>query len=209
MKLKFLWNVSAIIHLILGLLMWFLFFTDYSLVGYIPDIVFPPLVGIIAFICLLRIKTSDKFQQIWVTLAHLPAIIGGAFYLLTGLIMLVPPFLLIPVFMISDAQHETQVQQIVSPDGTQSAYVYFRGPVSGGMGRIHVRTRYSILPFIERDLVSLDLRKVHTDSTVYVEWHSNHTIYILQTGQEISTGEIKAEIPEAIDFLYSMIRTIP
>lgn len=210
MKLKLSCKARAVINLILGLFLWFLFSSDYSLTGTIPDILFPPLVGIIALISVFSIKTSDKHQRLWIRLAHLPAIIGGTLYLLMGFVMFIPPFTLGALFMMSEISDEVQIQQAVSPDGTQSAYVYFRGvgAYSGGNGRTYVRTRYSLLPFIERDLFTLSRSDASEQSTDYVKWHGNDTLYISEIGKEIPAGEIRAEIPVVIAIPYYMVRII-
>jgi hypothetical protein len=82
------------------------------------------------------------------------------------------------------------------------------GAYSGGNGRIFVRTRCSIFPFIERDLFSLSHSDASEDSTNYVEWRGNNTLYISETGKEIPVGGIKAEVPVVVVIPYSMVRMI-
>jgi len=203
-------KLSAVINLILGLFLWFLFSTDYSLTGTIPDILFPPVVGIIAVISLAVNKTSSKWQLLLITLVHLPSIIGSGLYVLTVLLMFVPPFTLGAFFAASEIAGETEIQRAISPDGTRIAHVYFRGvgAYSGGNGRIFVRVRHQILPLLERDIFYLPRSYADEDSTNYLEWRDNNTLYISETQQEISVGVIEAEIPQVITLPYNIFRVL-
>ncbi len=203
-------KVLVTVNLILGLFLWFLFSTDYSLVGTIPDILFPPIVGMIAVVSLAVSKTSGKRKRLLVTLLHLPSIIGGGLYILTVLLMLVPPFTLGAFFAISEIMGETEIQRAVSPDGARTAYVYFRGvgAYSGGNGRIFVRVKRRMLPFLERDIFYLPRSYASEDSANYVEWRNNNVLYISETKQEISVGIIETEIPQVIALPYNIFRIL-
>lgn len=200
----------AIVNLILGLFLWFLFSTDYSLVGTIPDILFPPAIGIIAIVSFAISKAGSKRQRLLITLACFPSIIGGGLYVLTVLLMLIPPFTLGAFFAASEIAGETEIQRAISPDGTRTAYVYFRGvgAYSGGNGRTFVRIRYQILPFLERDIFYLPRSYASEDSTDYVEWQDNNTLYISETQQEISVGVIAAETPQVVALPYYIFRVL-
>jgi hypothetical protein len=210
MKINLSWKVLAVANLFLGLFLWFLFSTDYSLIGTIPDILFPPLVGIVALVSVGIIKTSKKWQGLLIKLAHLPSAIGGGLYILTALVMLIPPFTLGAMFAVSEIADERQIQRATSPDGTQIAYVYFRGvgAYSGGNGRIFVRVRRSALSFLERDIFYLRVSNASEDSTNYLEWHGNDTIYIPEINDEISVGVIEVEIPQVVALPYGIIRRL-
>lgn len=202
MKSNPMWKILVVINLLLGLFLWFLFSTDYSLAGTIPDIIFPLLVGILALFSICVIKTDNKQQRLYVTLAHLPSLIGCGLYILTALLMLVPPFILGTLFMIDEIAHEKQIQHESSPDGSQTAYVYFRGvgAYSGGNGRIYVRVRRSVLPLLERDIFYLRVSYESEDSSNYLEWHGNNSIFIPEIDEEIPVGTIETEVPAVFAF---------
>lgn len=84
MKLNPLSKALVIINLILGLFLWFLFFTDYSLAGTMPDILYPPVVGTIALVSLVTNLIRNKRKRLLITLPHLPSIIGGGLYILVA-----------------------------------------------------------------------------------------------------------------------------
>ena len=201
------WKTLAVANLILGLFLWFLFLTDYSLVGNVPDIIFPPSVGIIAFTSLSAIKFKVRLHRRLATLTHLPSIIGGGMYILTTFLMLIPPFTLGTVFTVSEIADESLIQKSFSPNGTQIANVYFRGvgAYSGGNRRIFVRIRYPFLPMLERDVFYLRASYASDYSANYLEWRDDNTIYISEIDQEMSLGIVKPETPVTIKYLAAIV----
>jgi hypothetical protein len=210
MKLNPFSKALVVINIILGLFLWFLFFTDYSLAGTIPDILYPPVVGIIALVSLGINIIRNKSQRLLILLSQLPSIVGGGLYILIAFVMLIPPFTLGAFFAFSEITGETQIQRVTSPDGTRSAYVYFRGvgAYSGGNGRIYVRVRHHILPFLERDIFYLSKSFANEDSTNYLEWRDNSTIYIPEIKREVSVGSIRAEIPQIFAIPIGIVRSL-
>lgn len=198
----------AFVNLLLGLFLWFLFSTDYSLVGTIPDIVFPLAMGMVAIVSLAINKIRATRGRLWITLAHLPALIGSGLYVFAVFVMFIPPFTLGALFAASEIAGETEIQRVMSPDGTKTAYVYFRGvgAYSGGNGRVYVRIRYSMLPFLERDIFYLPASVADEDTTDFVEWRGNDVLYVSETDQEIRVDVIKAEVPLVITFPYHIMR---
>lgn len=124
--------------------------------------------------------------------------------------MLIPPLTLGALFAVSEIAGETQIQRVTSPDGTRSAYVYFRGvgAYSGGNGRIYVRVRHQILPFLERDIFYLGRSYASDDSTNYLEWQDNNTIYIPEIKREVPVGTIRAEIPQIFAVPIGIVRLL-
>src|ERR671925_786499 len=89
------WKLALGINLLLGVALWLGFFTDISLRGTIPDILFPPFVIIFALITVGAIPPEKrKFGR----LALIPSCSGGCLYLLMGFIMLIPPLTLAFLF---------------------------------------------------------------------------------------------------------------
>ncbi len=201
-------KLLVIVNLILGLFLWFLFLTDYSLVGTIPDILLPPTIGIIARVSLTVSKANRRRQGPWIILSHLPSLLGGGLYVLTVLLMLIPPFTLGAFLAASEITGETEIQRAISPDGTRIAHVYFRGVGAdrGGNGRILVRVRHQMLPFLERDIFYLPQSYASEDTKDYIEWQDNNTLYISETKQEISVEAIGAEMPQVIALPYIIFR---
>ena len=210
MKLTWSWNWLIFVNLILGLFLWFLYFTDYSLIGTIPDILFPPLVAIIAVVSLALINIHGRFQKFFVMLAHLPSIIGGGLYILIAFIMLIPPFTLGTMFMVSEITEEVQIQQAVSPNGTRVANVYFRGvgAYSGGNGRIYIRVRYPNIPFLERDVFYLGRSLASEETINYVEWIDDDTLHISEVDYEVAVGAIGGEVPQVLALPYTILRFV-
>ena len=125
----------------LGLFLWFLFSTEYSLRGTISDIVFPPIVMIIGLISYKILKQRNLSQPSTAKKFFFPSILGGCLPTLFGIIMFLPPFTLGGLFMLVEIQNETVIQETVSPNGLETASVYFRGvgAYGGGNGHIYVR----------------------------------------------------------------------
>ncbi|MCP4374084.1 MAG: hypothetical protein GY797_39155 [Deltaproteobacteria bacterium] len=208
MKLTWSWNWLIFVNLILGLFLWLLFSTDYSLIGTIPDILFPPLVAIIAVVSLALINIHGRFQKFLVMLAHLPSIIGGCLYILIAFIMLIPPFTLGTMFMMSEITEEIQIQEAISPNSTKVANVYFRGvgAYSGGNGRIYVRIKYRNVPFLERDVFHLGRSLASEESINYVKWIDDDTLYVTEVDNEVAVGAIGGEIPQVIALPYMIFQ---
>jgi hypothetical protein len=203
------WLVA--INLGLGALLWFTFLTDYSLTGALPDLLLPPTAALIAFVSFGVIKKHNwTSRRRLVKLALLPSIVGGGLYVFVAILVLLPPYTLGAFFTISEISSETRIQQAVSPDGARVASVYFRGVgvYSGGNGRIFVCISPRALPFLERDVYYLRVSSADRDTPDYVRWIDNDTLYISETGEEISVGVIQAEIPLVIAIPLNMAKSV-
>ena len=196
----------AMVNLMLGAVLWFGLFTDYSLAGTLADLVFTPLVGLVglvSFVTLLAWK-SVKGIGCLASLACLPSLIGGCLPALVTLLLILPPFTLGFIFAMDEMAHETRIQRVVSPNGFWVAEVYFRGvgAYAAGNGRIFVRVKPRWFPFIERDIYSLSKSYASEDTTDYLCWIDSDTLLISETQKEIKVGIVGFEMP-------SFIRTLP
>src|SRR5690349_43082 len=132
------WKAVLSINLILGIALWFGFFTDISLRGTILDILFPPSVAILA---LLTMRTLPAETKKIGKVAYMPSLIGGGLYTIMGVVLLLPPFTLAFLFGASEIADELKIQRLPSPNNANFADVYFRpvGPYTSGSGKIYIR----------------------------------------------------------------------
>jgi hypothetical protein len=188
--------LSAVV-LVLGALLWFLNVTNYSLVGSWSDLVFPVAVGLLAFIAFVKAwpRTTGR-GRLLVSVAHLPALLGGGLFVLSTLLLFVPPFTLGGLFAFDELAREKQIQQIESPDRRLTADVYFRGvgAYSGGNGRVDVRIRDPFVPFLERDVYYFGRSLANETSSDYVSWLDNRTLRISETGETVDVRGIKTGV---------------
>jgi len=205
------WHRWSAVILALGVLLWFLSFTNYSLVGSWPDVIFPAAVGLTAFISLaVALPRTEGRVRVLTAAAHLPALLGGGLFVLSTLLMFVPPFTLGGLFAFHELAGEKQIQQIKSPDGRLSADVYFRGvgAYSGGNGRVDVRIRDRFVPFLERDVYYLGRSLASETSSDYVSWLDNRTLRISETGETVDVRGVKTEVPTIVAIPWVLIRML-
>lgn len=201
MKSNLSWKVLVFVNLILGTLLWFLYSTDYSLVGTVSDFVFPISVAIVALLSLgVLKKTNKKIDKIIGILAPIPSLLGGCLPLLVGILMFVPPFTLGAMFFMDEALGERQIQVSLSPSKTEIARVYFRGvgAYASGSGRIYIRISNRYLPMLERDIYSSTTYTADESTTDYIKWLNDDTLLISETGQSLSIGKMETEVPAVI-----------
>jgi len=199
------------INLALGLVLWFGFFTDYSLAGTVPDFLFPPLVGLVGFLSWRSAKNApNKIMKRVQKLFSLPSFIGGCLPVPLMTILIIPPFTLGFLFALNEVGGETRIQQAVSPDGSRMAEVYFRGvgAYSGGNGRIYVRVKYCWFPFVERDIYYLGKSFADEETNDYLHWVDDDTLFISETQREVKVGTIDTEIPVFLSVPLLVIRSI-
>lgn len=191
-------KLVLVTNLILGIFLWLLDSSDLSLRGTEWDIVFPPLIFVIALITILTMP-NDQSRSIS-RLAYLPSFLGGGMHVLIGLIMIFPPFTLAFLFGLDEFKNEVQIQQISSPSNTKIAEVYFRpvGAYSGGSGRLYVKVVNKSVPFVERDILYLRVSHADENTENYLKWIDNDTLFISEIAENISVGGIKFETPYAI-----------
>jgi hypothetical protein len=193
------WTV-IIVNLALGTVLWFGYFTDYSLAGVVLDLAFPPAVGLVGLVSMLWLAArslADKRRGCLSALLCLPSFAGGCLPVALTALMILPPFTLGFMFAVDEMAGETRIQQAVSPDGSRVAEVYFRGvgAYSGGNGRIFVRVKPRWFPLIERDIYYLSRSYASEETEDYLHWIDDETLFISETGQEVKVGVIGFEIP--------------
>jgi hypothetical protein len=192
------WRFLLATNLCLAVVLWFFYFTDYSWSGTILDIVFPPAVAVISLISFLAARNAPgKSQRRAARLACLPPLIGGGSYVLMAAMLAMPPFTLGAIFTIDEISHEKLIQEAVSPDGSRVAQVYFRGvgAYGAGNGRIYVRVKHRLLPFVERDVYHLHGSHADEDTADYLSWQDSDTLYIPETREQVRIGTIRLRIP--------------
>ncbi len=167
----------ALFNLLAGLVLWFLYLTDYSLVGSIADYVFPIVVGIVALGSLLIAWMARRPK--WNLLALVPSLVGGglAVVLMLLLMLSVLGFL----FMADEVLNERLIQTVQSPDRERTALVYFRGvgAYDAGNGRVLVRIRERGLPLLERDVYYEEQSYADSGTRQYVRWVDRDTLTII------------------------------
>jgi len=205
------WQRLTVLSLVLGLTLWLLSITDYSLVGTLPDLIFPPAVALVAVISLVvSWRRARRRGRLLVALAHLPAVSGGLLFLLTGIMLFVPPFTLGGLFLAGEIAGETRIQQSASPNNHLVASVYFRGvgAYGGGNGRIHVGVRHRALPLVERDVFSLSESVATERSSDTVRWVDDDTIYVAEVDQDVDVTGVRWQLPDSVVLLYYLTQMI-
>jgi len=197
------------ITLVLGMLLWFFLLTDYSLVGTLPDFLFPPAMLVLGIAAFMWARYADTSSRTWLSrLVALPAIIGGSLYLVAVGLAFMPPQTLGAMFFSDAMASEVRLQEATSPDGSRVAEVYWLpGGYSGSFNRaLLVKVRYPILPFVERDIFSTALH-LETTEGEHISWRDNDTLYLFDTGAVIKVGAVKGELPLVMRMAISQFDT--
>jgi hypothetical protein len=202
-------NVAA------GVVLWFGMLTDVSWAGGIADLVFPPLVVVLA-LASWRVSYSEpvgRARRLF-RIACMPALIGGAATMLAIALLIVPPFTLGLLFAAGEAGQQQLIQSTVSPNGMQVANVYFTGvgAYSGGNGRVSVAVSPRWMPLVERDLYYEGASDAGLDTTRYVRWDGNDTLAIvgepeLAPGEHVHVGLLRPEVPTFIAIPVNLIES--
>jgi hypothetical protein len=195
-------KIVAVLNFTLGAALWLFACTDFRLAGTIPNIVFPPLAGVIGLVSWIAVK--ERFLR-WLCV---PSVIGGGLYVLTGLLLFVSPFTLGTLFALSEIGHERRIQESVSPDGSKIAGVYFRGvgAYSGGNGRIFVRIKYRFFPLIERTIFYRRVSVADEHTSNYLRWAGDRALYISEIDQEILIPNVRLQTPAVMEFPVAFVR---
>ena len=185
--------------------------TDLSLSGVVADFVFPPLVGLFALRTFVWLRAvADRRRRRAARLLPAALTVAGCLPACLVALLAIPPFTLGLLFMIDEIGGEVMIQEAVSPDRTRTARVYFRGvgAYSGGNGRIFVRIRPRWLPIVERDVYSLGRSDATEDTTDYVRWVDNDTLYLSEERRELGLGRLRYERPLPLRFLLFVVGLI-
>lgn len=195
-------------NIYLGFLLWFFYCTDYSLPGTTTDIAFPFIVAVAGIIAIATVAGLPHDRKRLARLACIPSLVGGLSYMLMCGLLFLPPFTLGALFLVDSIGSETLTQQVASPNGLYVAEVYTRpGGYSGAYNKpLLVRVKSPILPVVERDIYGTSTHDGHAQANNYVSWEDNDTLRISETGETISLGLIKPEVPQVIAFPFSMLQ---
>lgn len=204
-------NIVVAINLALGLLLWFLYWTDYSLVGTVADYCFPPAVALVSLMSLmLKGKGATRRARRLYKLACAPSLIGGGLAVLMAII-LIPLLALSFMFEIDEFQNEALIQRAVSPDGRRVAYVYFRpvGAYSGGNGNVLVRVRHRFVPLLERDVWHRTASYADESTHDYLRWEDADTLHMsegrTQEERKVKVGIVGFRTPRFVAELIWLI----
>ena len=192
------WRIIMLVNLLLGAGLWLGYISDYSLAGTLPDILVPPIIGIVTLSTLFFIQHApNNFAKVSYIVSIVPSFVGGCLPTLLMLLLLFSPLGMGVMFFLGEIGDETLIQQSISPDGSKVAEVYFRGvgAYSGGNGRIIVRVKPRRFPLIEQDVYYLTKSYADKDTKDYLHWIDNNTLFISETKESIHLKRIGFAIP--------------
>ena len=213
------WKAIAWTNLVLGVLLWLGYVTDYSWRGTLTDFLFAPMVGVVAIASLLlKCKGPSKRTRRLYKLACLPGAVGGGLVIICMalaalLLVIFPPLILGVMFGVAEHRTERVIQEAVSPEGSRVAAVYFRdvGAYTGGYGRVDVRVRYRWMPAVERDVFHTGRSYSDKGVSEYVRWKDADTLQIVGErygGDELKVGVVAWEVPAVIQLPVNLVRFV-
>jgi hypothetical protein len=187
------WKLT--ISLIIGALLWFCDWTDYSLPGTWADLALP-IAGLVATFVALRASKSVLTPTIRTAakIAALLTLVDVSMTILVAMVLaIMSPFgAMYAAFSIGG---EEQTSTAVSPDGTRIAEEYYEG---GGLlsdGVVTIRVKYRLMPLLERDVY-----RGPSVTDEHVTWEDNDTLYVPGTGEQIRLGLVHAELAPAVQY---------
>ena len=193
--------------LLAGILLWVGICSDYQWASTAANLLYPPAVGLAGWLSLRRCRSLPSAMRRRCRLCHLPAILGGAPYLLLWLLALFPLFWLGILFAIDEQANVSVIQHEASPDGRKVAEVHFFpvGAYSGGNGRIRVYLKYEGIPLIRREIYARRVSHANEETNDYLEWVDDGRIYITEAGATIEPGIIHWHIPDFVVFIARLV----
>jgi hypothetical protein len=194
------WRLYIWLALLAGILLWFFYLSDYTLAGTLTDIIYPVVTLVLGFVGLRAAGEAPTRRGMRLArIACSPAVLGGLLYIAVGVLFVVLSPLAV-MFAASEVADEALIQSAPSPDGSRVAEVYFRsvGSYTGGNGRIFVRVKYAWFPLVERDVYGATTYEAGHNTTYYLSWAGNDTLYIPEFDQTISLGVIRGKVPDVV-----------
>jgi predicted membrane protein len=201
--------ILLLLNTALGIILWFGLCSDYSWDNVWGNFIFSPVVGLVGLVSVFIGRKSLTHQKKRVqSLLCLLSIIGGIPYLTLMILAIVPPFLLATMFWFDEQSSATRIQRVESPSGSQIAEVYFLpvGAYSGGNGRIEVHLKYKWLPFVKRDIFYLRVTHEDENTTNYLSWLDDKTLYIPEKDFKLNVNWIEWEMPSIISLPIGLVR---
>lgn len=185
-------TIVFIINSILGISLWFGYFTNVSLVGKYSDILYPIVVGIVGFLSYryLSGESQKPLQKLLNRASVFGSIIGAG----CNVILLIPPMLLFSISVFNSRVGEYQIQQLETSNGHEvNIYQRLVGFVDADE-RISVRQKLKMFPIIEIEIYDDFYTPycANTESDCF-QWASESSIV------DINTGEI-LDIQRGINF---------
>ena len=221
-----LWRVFSLINPLIGIVLWLIFLLDRACFGSSLGLVsiFIAMVLAIGSLAVLHKRVTEKQELIAIS-THLPSIMLGGLYLppifviviykivvlFSLLVILIPALPLGLLFFVSEQAQGTQIQEIASPNGDKIAYVQFTptGGYGRGYGNVAVDVRFS-QPRVARQAVFYLPATYYADenTTDYVQWVDNNTLYILETKEEVSVELQPSLVWRTLVFITETIQSI-
>lgn len=183
-----------------GLLLWFFYITDYSLVGNWGDVFFPPLAFVLGLVALDLSRFLEKGKRLRARISATPAIIGGLAYLAMLSFAFMSPNIMGALFMLNEVRGERLISSATSPDGTRIAEAYYRpaGVFIADTNAFLVRVKHTAFPIIERDIVVTRTTSISGDPDQdLLKWDNNDILEVPEVGK-VSVGIIQPEWPQII-----------
>jgi hypothetical protein len=208
------------VNLPLGLVLWLGLISDLSWTSDLVNTLFPPLVGLLAFVSwplwrYLR-PGGGKRAWLWQGLVLAPSLAGGLPYVILGIVALIPPILFVTMmsgmFMLGEQINAVVIQEAPSPAGDKTAVVTFYGvgAYGGGNGHISVDIRYPYLPFVRRDVYYLDdSYEADGEPQAYVTWLDERTLHMSEEDVSVDVGSIHWQVPGFIQLAGAIAFVLP
>lgn len=198
------WHGLGLANLLLAVVLWIGAFTNYSLANNGADLLFAPAVALVAMLTLLLIAARGPAgaARRFTTALCLPGLVSGLFPVVVTIVTS-PFFLLGFLFAFAEMQDESLIQRAVSPDGRHVAEVYFRpvGAYAGGNGRIFVRVKNRLVPWVEKDVYYLGRSHAGPETNDYVAWLADRTLFVSEAQQEVKTSPVRFRLPMEMQML--------
>jgi len=191
------WTILIGVNLVAGLLLWVGYLTDWSLAGTIPDLLFPLFVGLLGYYTLLAAQGAPHRQRRSIIWACAPSLVGGAAYLLAGILLFMPPFTFDSMFHLAEITSERVVEKEPSPDGRYIAQVVFRGAAAapGASGEIVIRVVPRAFPLVERELGAVRVYFTNEEVERYVMWQDAGALTFLPLDWKWPAEETRFALP--------------